>query len=300
LDETTYLFAITLIPASTSSLPILPQHYTFLVDRSNSMQKEGLTTVKQAIQKALTTISSQDTFNVIAFDSSSEKLFPTGQLASQETLDKASQFLSRLSLGSFFNATNLYTPLLLSLPPQDTANRLYNTILVSNGEAPHRELLATWTLQNQGHTTFFSLITGRPQSVPFFESLALVNRGISLHATNKHGVKRKLLKLLKQMKSPIAHNIHCHAIAQPNQHLALHFDPQTTPHLYVSQPFVLFGSTKSLEDFTLFIQGKGLSEWINIRKTISFSYAKKGGKQLITMWEKQGRSNLKNLAIQER
>src|SRR5262249_40142198 len=75
-DGSGYLFAATLIPHSNLTIHKMRQDYTFLIDRSNSIQKDRLLAAKNAVRSALDELTPQDTFNILTFDNKVEKLFP--------------------------------------------------------------------------------------------------------------------------------------------------------------------------------------------------------------------------------
>ncbi len=111
-----YVFALTLVPQTTITLPKIRQHYSFLIDRSNSIQKERLHAVKSAVLKAIEELDLNDSFNIIAFDSKIDKLSPAPLPATPTSLKAAKNFLSGIQLGSFFSTTNITKPLLLTIP----------------------------------------------------------------------------------------------------------------------------------------------------------------------------------------
>src|SRR5690606_37947021 len=98
-----YVFALTLIPKPDLNLPKIRQHYTFLIDRSNSIQRERLLATKNAVHKALEELEPDDTFNIIVFDTKIEKLSPVPLPYSAESLAHAEAFLEKINLGSFFS-----------------------------------------------------------------------------------------------------------------------------------------------------------------------------------------------------
>lgn len=292
-EEEGYLFALTLIPRPDLKLPKLHQHYLFLIDRSNSIQRERLNGTKQAVLRALKELDATDTFNIYAFDSKVEKLSPSFLSCTPQTMAQAEQFLSRLELGSFFSSTDLYKPLFLTVPGNVEGKELYTTLLFTDGEALQKKgaasaLLSEWTLLNQGRVSLFPISLSHDPHLPLLDTLAALNKGKLISSSTQRGVKRRVLKLMKSIESPVAKNLSCHAIApSKEQAISLFPDPSLTPHLYLGEPFVILGKTKNLDDFILFVQGKTEEGWLNIKKKISFLHAKKVGGGLLEEWEQQ-------------
>ena len=292
-DESGYLFALTLIPHSDLKLTRIRQHYTFLIDRSNSIQRERLLATRTAVLKAIRELSEGDTFNVFVFDSKIEKLFSAPQPLNPATLSQAKQFLEAINLGSFFTPANLYAPLLMALPGQAKLDELHTVILLTDGENfskknAARSLLNEWTWQNNGNVALFTIGMECDRHLSALEAISAFNRGQLLYSPTQSGIKRKLLKLMKNIHAPLAKNVLCKVVGTSSK-MAIELlpAPDKTPHLYADQPFVILGSCENLEDFTLFIQGRLKGRWMNIKKNISFLSAKAGGFSLKREWALQ-------------
>jgi hypothetical protein len=73
----------------------------------------------------------------------------------------------------------------------------------------------------------------------------------------------------------------------PGKNVELHAGYRHSPHLYLNQPFVIVGQCDTTDEFILFMQGRLKDRWINIKKTVSFIHAKKGGGSLKQQWALQ-------------
>lgn len=279
LEKEGFFFAITLIPRPNVPLPKLPQHYDFLIDRSHSITWERLNITKHAVLKAIEGLSVEDSFNIIAFDGKIEKLSSTPLSGIPSSIRKAKEFLEGLQLGSFFSNANLAKPLVLTVPPNP--EKLHSAILLTDGEAlrkkgAQKEFGLGFTHYNQGKVSLFSVgLEGDMQS-SLLEVTSSLNRGKILQAPSERGIKRKLLKLMKMVSHPIAKDLSLHAISPfPDAEIVLlPTKKQQIPHLYLHQPYVIFGTIKELEPFTLFIQGKIKNRSLNIKKKIAFESGK--------------------------
>lgn len=285
-DGPGYVFALTLLPKAKLSLPKIRQNVVFLIDKSNSIQRERLQSTKQAIHRAIEELGADVHYNVIAFDSKMEKLFPSLTAASSESKQRMSRFLDNISLGSLFSVADLHKALFLTIPTQVQEDELYTAILLTDGESlskkqMHRSLLHDWTLQNRGRVSLFAVgITG-DQHTASLDAACSINKGKFISSTTNRGLKRKLMRLAKNIRSPIAKNILPRAISRsPRNHIEIHSNPSYTPHLYLDQPYVIVGTTDTLDDFVLFIQARLKDGWLNIKKNLSFTQAKKGSESL--------------------
>lgn len=281
-----YLFAITLIPKSDLQLPLLKQNYLFLIDRSNSIQKERLNATKSAVRRAIDELNKNDQFNIVVFDQKVDKLSPSMLPVCQESTYKAHQFLNNIQLGSFFSHKNLNKPLFLTIPHNPKNDELFTAILITDGENLSQKsaiqgLVDDWTRVNQGKVSLYTLGMIDDQYLNILDTISNMNRGKNFSSPTYRGLKRKLLKIMKTVHRPIAKNLNCKAIGRTtNQSIELYPKPNHAPHLYAGEPYVILGTAKTLDDFVLFVQAKLDNEWLHIKKNICFERAKKGDAKL--------------------
>lgn len=283
-----YIFALTLIPKPDLQLTPLKQNYLFLIDRSNSIQKERLNATKNAVRRALDELNKNDQFNILVFDQKIEKLSPSMLSVNTDSINKAHQFLNKIDLGSFFSQKNLNKPLFLTVPHSPKNDELFTAILITDGEnlshkSAVRGLVEEWSRMNQGKVSLFTLGMNDDSHLDILDAISNLNRGKNFTSPTYRGLKRKLLKIMKTVHSPIAKNITFKAIAHfSNGSIELFPKPNHAPHLYTGEPYTILGTTKSLDDFVLFVQARLDNQWLHIKKNISFANAKKGNETLIT------------------
>jgi len=292
-NEPGYLFALTLIPKEPLQLPKMKQHYMFLIDRANSIQRERLAQTKSAVYKALEEISPDDTFNILVFDSKMEKFSAGQQNATKSSVARAKEFLQNVHLGSFFSPADLYKPLLMTVPYQVRDDEVYTAIVLTDGDSLSKKgaqasLFDQWTAYNQGKVAFYLLGLNGDKHLSSFAALCALNRGELVETHTKRGMKRKLLKLIKSIQTPIVKNISCQAFSRaPNARVHIYPQNSRTQHLYADQPYVIVGTSDTMDDFILFIQGRTKDRWLNIKKKVSFLSAKKGDGALKSQWALQ-------------
>ncbi len=288
--EGKYLFALTLIPHADLQLTPLKQNYIFLIDRSNSIQKERLNATKSAVRKAIDDLRHEDQFNVIVFDQKVDKLAPTLLPANSSSIAKAHEFLNKIELGSFFSQKNLYKPLFLTLPPTSNDNELYTAILITDGESLSQKsisssLMTDWTRLNHGKVSLYTLGMNEDPNLSLLGTIANLNRGKTFSSPTNRGLKRKLLKLMKTIRSPVAKNLSCKAVSRVSEG-GVELFPKTAhaPHLFLGEPYIILGTADSLDDFVIFVQGQINGEWLHIKKNISFAEGKRGNASLTSQW----------------
>lgn len=284
-----YIFAITLIPKPSIDLPRIPQHYTLLIDRSNSIQKNRLKASRDALYQAISFLKEEDSFNVIAFDNKMEKLFPSKRKLSNDSKKQARKFLINLKLGSFFAPSNVYNPLYSSVYDKLNEKHIHSIILLSNGEgltskSLQHHFMRQWTDFNGGRTSLFSISMEDDKQLADLEIISTLNRGWLATSSTKGGLKRKVLKLMKTIQNPIIKDVECSYISTTGNSFELFRPYRGLPHLYASEPYVIIGRCNKLEDFTLVLQGKNNDSWLNIKKNIRLKSSQKGDRALLEQW----------------
>jgi hypothetical protein len=93
---------------------------------------------------------------------------------------------------------------------------------------------------------------------------------------------------MKTIQAPIAKGISVKAIIPGGEaKIDVYSSPESSSTLYLNQPYVILGTTTSLDDFVLFFQGRMKDRWLHIKKTVSFINAKRGGNSLKAEWALQ-------------
>jgi CO dehydrogenase/acetyl-CoA synthase epsilon subunit len=291
-DGEGYLFAISLIPKKTLSFQKIKQNYLFLLDRSHSIGEERFFSTKAALFSVLSLLGKEDTFNIIAFDKKSEALFEKNMPANAAMIRHAREFLQKQKVAGMFSTTNVSRPLFLGSEQllKETGSKAI--VYFSNGEtldkAGHKKAIYDWTQKNKGAIAFYSMIQKGDQKGPILEYLSQINKGKFYVAQTPSGCKRQLRKLISSIHTPVALNMESYVyLMKGGSEVMLYPSLKQLPNLYLDQPFVVMGTTKKLEPFTLFLQGKNNDQWFHIKKDISFQESRSSTPFLYEEWAHQ-------------
>ncbi len=286
LNEKGFIFAITLIPKPTMKLKKLKQNIFFLVDRSNSIQKDRLTSTRHAITSSLSFLEKDDSFNILAFDTkldvlANQNLNPADNIS----LARAKAFLRKQNIGSIFSSTNFSIPLYKILNSNVKNDEVNIAILLSNGDGLNKfknyRVFNDWTRLNGGNLSLYTIGLENDKNLSILELFSFLNKGKVISSPTNRGIKRKLQKLLKSISYPIAKDIVFNAIClEKSANIKLYPLSDQSPNLYKNEPYVILGTIDKLTDFTIFVQGKTKDNYFNLKKHISFDLAKQGGKIL--------------------
>jgi|GEM_PF-3292922 len=291
--EEGHLFALTLIPKPDLEFEKLKHNVYFIVDKSNAIQKSRLKTTESAISRALNYLSEEDSFNIIAYSNTIERLSIENLPPSKAHKTRAKNFLKNLRIGSMFSKANPYRPLQSLLFEIADPSDLSSIILITNGNGITKNSNYNFfrsNVQNGENNRYHlhALTLNSDNNLPHLDFLTTFNGGSLFTSSSQKGLKRKLQKLVKSISRPIAKNVSLTSIRKnPGEEIHLYPSESRMPALYLDQPFVILGTVKKLDDFVLFIQGKNQGEWLNIKKNISFKSAKKADTFLEKEWAQE-------------
>lgn len=291
-DGEGYLFALSLIPKKNISFQRIKQNYLFLLDRSHSIGEERFYSTKAALFSALSLLDREDTFNIIAFDKKNEALFEKNMPANAAMIRHAKEFLQKQKIAGIFTTTNISRPLFLGSQQLMKEAGSRSIIYFSNGEtldkAGHKKALHDWTQNNKGAISFYSVIQKGDKKGRLLEYLSALNKGKLFASQTPSGFRRTLRKLISSIRTPLAQNMEAYVyLMKGGTEVTLYPSLKQMPNLYLDQPFVVIGTTKKLEPFTLFLQGKNKGQWFHIKKDISFQNARSSGPFLYEEWALQ-------------
>lgn len=287
-DGDEYVFALTLMPKEKVTFPRMRQNVYFLIDKSHGIQKGRLKVSVHAILRALSIFHEEDQINIISYDN---KIDPVARnLPNNERSRKKIRNLSKkIAIGTIFASADPFKPLnaLLYEKPTDALDTI---IFLTNGEGftnkrKNPYLIHNWTAKNHGRFHVHAVATHNDKMSPFLDFFSLFNKGQVFLSHNITGIKRKMQKLCHTISYPIAKDLYSSAYSpHRGNNVQLFPSSQLMPALYLKEPIVLWGKTANLDDFTLFVQGRNQSNWINIKKKVSFAKARKAPDSISRQW----------------
>ncbi|KAL5835626.1 hypothetical protein ACOSQ4_015123 [Xanthoceras sorbifolium] len=116
------MFCVYLFPGSQQSRKVFRKDVVFVVDISGSMQGKPLEDTKTALSTALSKLDQGDSFNIIAFNGETYLFSTSMELATQEAVERASQWISINFIAG--GSTNISVPLTKKLYLEDTKTAL--------------------------------------------------------------------------------------------------------------------------------------------------------------------------------
>jgi hypothetical protein len=274
---------VTLTPKDRLFFTPAPQNILFIVDKSHSIKRHRFDAYRHGLLKSLSYLKEGDRFTIITVDAKIRELSPGFMPATAANLAQAKSFLDKEHFSGFFEA---YKPTRLFEEVQQRVSGHDNTTVVwlTNGAALtdiDRDSHLVRSLKNQALSPFtlYAATASDHNNLAMLDLITSMRRGGLLHAQTHASFPRQLAKLVKKVSSTVATDVS----AVPRRSAAkveLFTRGGRLPHFTLSEPYTIYGSTDSLEDFELFIQGRTGNQSIDITQRISFEDAKRGGTSL--------------------
>jgi len=289
-EEGKHLFSLSLTPKFDLAKRKMRQNYYFLIDRSNSIDRHRYRTFKRAVARCLQSLQEGDRFNIIVFDTKIVKMNERPVAYTQKSRQLAEDFLEKQPHGTYFSTTDIYHALPKIMPTDLAEDEAHSAILISDGETTtsaekQHLLLRNWLAQNDGRVALYTTAVGKNNNLALLDLLSTFSHGRLLYSDTHTSFPRKLSKLILDLRNPIATEMEVSIMkANPDSHLELFSYTPSLPVLFSKRPFTIYGMTDTLSDFTILIQGRNKSEPLSIKKNISFSNAKPGGRALALQW----------------
>ncbi|KAG4141461.1 hypothetical protein ERO13_D06G076700v2 [Gossypium hirsutum] len=187
------MFCICLFPGSQQGKKVFRKEVIFVVDISSSMRGRSLESTKNAINTALFKLSPEDSFNIIAFSDETFLYCTSMVLASEESIEKASEWMSKEH--SEGNGTNMLIPLQKAVEMlSSTPGSIPMVFLVTDGTVEDERKICEWMdkrMKNGGslcpriHTLGIDTIDSQMQKL-FSKGLSTVLANITIDAFDDH------------------------------------------------------------------------------------------------------------------
>jgi Ca-activated chloride channel family protein len=203
---------------------------TLIIDTSGSMQGESIEQAREALLVALDSLTPQDRFNLIEFNSAAIALFPAPVDASAATLRRADEFVQGLQADG---GTEMLQPLDLAMAQGATPGYLPQIVFVTDGQVGNTAEIIDRVRAGIGEARLFTVGIGHGVNSQFLSDLARFGRGSDVLIADLWQVQRRMGELIAQLTTPVLHDIELH---WPTDVEVL---PARVPDLYTGQPLLV-------------------------------------------------------------
>lgn len=216
---------------------VLPREQVFVIDTSGSMGGVSIEQARQSLALALRQLRPDDTFNVIAFDSSTRALFNQPVPVSRHNLARAGEFVRQLHASGGTEmmpalARALDAPAGEDISGDEQQRRLRQVIFITDGAVGNEQALFEAIEQRLGDSRLFTVGIGSAPNQWFMRKAAEAGRGFSVQVSRVEEVSARMGELFQRISAPLAAELQ---VAWPQ---AVEAWPARVPDLYRGEPLV--------------------------------------------------------------
>ena len=272
LAQDGYIFTAQIKPYDRDGLYSINQHVYFILDCSRQIEAHRFETFKKGILQAIHYLDPNTKFHILALGSNIQRLNSDGLLPTKGSELLAQKFLSRVEQSSKVRVEN-FTQIINQIQEKSKSkDEIHAAYLLSNGRfmkniRMHRTSLESMIHNNQNSFALHTATISDENNLPMMKWLAKINHGEFLHCSTHASFPRKFALLIKQLRRPLAYDIHISAFLEANQINFLH-NPHFSPYLYCDKGYTFYGTARELKDTPIILQGRAGDKWINISTTL--------------------------------
>ncbi|MDY6815902.1 MAG: marine proteobacterial sortase target protein [Pseudomonadota bacterium] len=202
-DGEDYLMTM-IVPGATPDR-VLPRDLVFVIDTSGSMAGESIRQARQALGRGLDTLSAEDRFNVIQFNSQPHALFMAPVPADGNNLARARRYVSRLQAEG---GTEMSSALSLALNGSaggatDDAARIRQVVFITDGAVGNEAGLFRQIREQLGNQRLFTVGIGSAPNMHFMREAARWGRGTYTAVSDPADLGGPLKALFSAMEAPV-------------------------------------------------------------------------------------------------
>jgi len=226
-----YHLLMVLPPDAAAPQQRLPREVVFVIDTSGSMAGTSIEQAKQALVLALQRLQPEDRFNVISFNSTTDRLYGDARPASPENLEQARRYVAALNAGG---GTEMRPALEAALRNAQEDNALRQVIFLTDGSVGNESELFELIHDRLGRSRLFTIGIGSAPNSHFMTKAAQFGRGTFTYIGDLSEVRSKMEGLFQKLDSPLMSDLAVDAGGA-----ALETYPQRLPDLYRGEPLVI-------------------------------------------------------------
>lgn len=231
-------FATYLIPAvDYQTDEIVPKDVVFLMDTSGSQRGAAIAQSKEMMRHFVQGLNPQDTFTIIDFSSTSQKLSSQPLANTEENRKKALNYVGRISANGGTELMNGINEVINF--PEAEDGRLRTIVLLTDGLiGDDRQIIGMIQEQLKPGNRVFTFGVGDATNHFLINRLAEVGRGTSEILPIEEKPKAAVEEFFAEINNPVLTNIEISWLGEGD---APEIYPEYMPDLFDKQPLVLHG-----------------------------------------------------------
>jgi Ca-activated chloride channel family protein len=248
---------VVIMPPATTRSARLPKESIFIIDTSGSMEGPSIGAAKSALQLALDHLDSQDSFNVIEFNSVTNALWTDARPATSGNLVEAKRFVEGLRATGGTEMEPALDAAFRDPTPSESSVR--QVIFMTDGQVGNEAQLFAFIRSHLGRSRLFTVGIGTAPNTHFMRDAARFGRGTFTYIGNREEVQEKMSSLFEKLESPVLTNVELR-FDDP----AIEMWPQRIPDLYSGEPVVVAVKFSKPLGRVLASAKRGTEEWNDV------------------------------------
>jgi Ca-activated chloride channel homolog len=279
-----YLMLFVQPPADVAPEMVRAKEMVFLVDRSGSMYGQPLDTAKKVITRAIEKMGPDDTFQLLAFDSTVDSMSPTSLHNTPENVAAAERWLGSLQGGG---GTEMLAGIRAALDRPYDAKRLRMVVFCTDGFIGNEKEIIDYISTMRGQSRVFGFGIGSSVNRYLVEGVARAGRGAAEIVRTDEPIDDAVARLYARLDRPVLTDVTVRFSGVDVSEL----EPQRLPDLFAGQPLVVVGKYRGHGPATVELSGKlGAKPYL---RTIPVSLAQQPGDAVLgTLWARRRIENL--------
>ena len=232
----------------------VPREVVLIVDTSGSMQGPSIAQAKAAVAFALDTLTPNDRFNVIEFNSVMRTLFAQSIPATPERIAEAKKWVGKLRADG---GTEMVAPLTFALDGTETPGVLRQVVFMTDGGVSNEEELFRLIAARLGNTRLFTVGIGSAPNGHFMTRAAELGRGTFTYVGDVHEVGEKMTKLFAKIEAPVLQDVQ----VRWSDGTPLATLPARVPDLYLGEPIMVSAKDADFSRTVIVSGQRGNEPW---------------------------------------
>ena len=231
----------------------LAREVIFVIDTSGSMAGTSFREARTALRLALKRLSPRDSFNIVAFDSTAQRLYRRSVAATPERIGHA---LRRIEALTADGGTEMLAALKLALDGNTASSGVRQVVFITDGAVGNETALFDFIKSHIGASRLFTVGIGSAPNGYFMRRAAEAGRGTFTYIGRPEEVQTKMSELFARLESPVLGDI---AVQWPG--VVTEVFPERIPDLYLGEPLVMVVKASQLTGAVHFSGMRARARW---------------------------------------
>jgi Ca-activated chloride channel family protein len=219
----------------------VPREMVFVMDVSGSMGGTSIRQARKALSFALKRLKPADRFNIITFNSLTDKLFNRAQPATAHYIDKALDYVEGLKADG---GTEIEPAILEALDGRINLDRIRQVVFLTDGCVGNEQALFKAVRQRLGDSRVFTIGIGSAPNSYFMRNIAERGHGTFTYIGNVNEVRDRMEELFKKLEHPLLTDLHLSFTINSDTEMF----PNPIPDLYLGEPVTVVARIDEMPD----------------------------------------------------